>query len=156
MKQLDLFKPPYEYTGYLKPWLPALDRLRAKGLTKRQAVQKLIVLDGAFREAMKHKQRNSWSDGITMITALMNAIDRRRGQYAEPRWGTQKFDIMYGRACDEHAWLLRAEGLKYRVIAARFGVTVERARQRVHKFGRRLARAMRHTKATTTTKETNA
>jgi predicted DNA-binding protein (UPF0251 family) len=51
-------------------------------------------------------------------------------------------------ATDEHAWLLRAEGLVYADIGDRLGVSRERAKQRVHKFGKRVAKAMRRTRVT--------
>ena len=49
---------------------------------------------------------------------------------------------VYGKARDEHAWLLRAEGLQLRVIGERLGVSKERARQMISKFGRRVRRAI--------------
>jgi hypothetical protein len=49
-------------------------------------------------------------------------------------------------AIDEHAWLLRAEGVTFQEIGERLGVTRERARQRVTKFGRRIRRATRKCK----------
>lgn len=43
----------------------------------------------------------------------------------------------------EHAWLLKAEGLRLEDIGLRFGVTRERARQMVVRFGRRMKLATR-------------
>jgi DNA-directed RNA polymerase sigma subunit (sigma70/sigma32) len=43
----------------------------------------------------------------------------------------------------EHAWLLKAEGLKLIDIGLRLGVTRERARQMVVKFSRRMRQATR-------------
>lgn len=45
----------------------------------------------------------------------------------------------------EHAMLLRCEGMTWRDIGGHLGVSHERARQMACKFGRRLAKAMRHT-----------
>lgn len=45
------------------------------------------------------------------------------------------------RARDEYAWLLRAEGITYREIANRIGVSIERARQIVFVFGRRVTKS---------------
>ena len=42
----------------------------------------------------------------------------------------------------EHAWLLRAEGLTFREIAERLGVSGERARQLVMAYGKRVSRAI--------------
>jgi hypothetical protein len=42
----------------------------------------------------------------------------------------------YWKARYEHAWLLRCEGLTYRTIGARLGLSHERARQMVMKFSR--------------------
>lgn len=43
----------------------------------------------------------------------------------------------------EHAWLLRAEGATFKEIGSRLGVNVERARQMVLKFGRKMHKATR-------------
>jgi DNA-directed RNA polymerase specialized sigma24 family protein len=53
---------------------------------------------------------------------------------------------LYQSARKEHAWLLHAEGLAYKEIAYRFGVTLEAARQMSLRFGRRVERAMRRTR----------
>ena len=42
----------------------------------------------------------------------------------------------------EHAWLLRAEGLKYSEIGRRLGVTDQQAANMVAKFGRRVQAAI--------------
>lgn len=44
----------------------------------------------------------------------------------------------------EHAWLLRAEEVSYREIAARLGVTRERARTMVTLFGQKVSWALRN------------
>lgn len=49
-------------------------------------------------------------------------------------------------ARQEHAWLLRAEGLKLKEIGQRLGVTSERARAMIKKFGSKMKRAMRRTR----------
>ena len=43
----------------------------------------------------------------------------------------------------EHAWLLKAEGLHLSDIGAALGVSRERARQMVNRFGRRMSYALR-------------
>ena len=54
-------------------------------------------------------------------------------------------DRFYANALDEHAWLLRAEGLSFREIGRRFEISGTRAQQRVYKFSARMNRAMRRT-----------
>jgi DNA-directed RNA polymerase specialized sigma24 family protein len=55
-------------------------------------------------------------------------------------------DVVYYMAQREHAWLLRAEGLTFGEIGLRLGVPQGTARGMVRSYGRRVARAMRHTK----------
>lgn len=52
----------------------------------------------------------------------------------------------YYRARQEHAWLLRAEGMLYTDIARRLEVSHERARQMVKQFGRRVQQAWHRTR----------
>jgi DNA-directed RNA polymerase sigma subunit (sigma70/sigma32) len=56
----------------------------------------------------------------------------------------RRYEPSYGWARLEHAWLLKAEGLRLEDIGRRFGVTRERARQMIVKFGRRMERATMH------------
>jgi len=49
----------------------------------------------------------------------------------------------YHTARYEHAWLLRAEGLKLKQIGNRLGCSNERARQMINQFGRKMSWAMR-------------
>ena len=55
-------------------------------------------------------------------------------------------DKAYRLARVEHAFLLRAEGLRYKDIGERLGVCTQRARQLAMFFSRRMRLAMRHTK----------
>jgi hypothetical protein len=80
------------------------------------------------------------------LNAACDALDRYRkngGRLAKPC--LRKLDEAFLWARAEHAWLLRAEGLPYEEIARRFGVSKERARQIVKRFGRRVVRATRRT-----------
>lgn len=53
------------------------------------------------------------------------------------RMGTEPVTFAaYWDARCEHAWLLRAEGLTFREIGQRIGITDSRAQQMVRKFGR--------------------
>jgi len=59
----------------------------------------------------------------------------------------QRFNKMYAVAKEEHAFLLRCEGLKYREIGEHFGgLSRERVRQLVCRGARRLQHAMKRTK----------
>lgn len=53
---------------------------------------------------------------------------------------------IYRVARQEHAWLLRAEGLTLQEIGRRLDITREAARQQIQKFGRRVDRALRETR----------
>jgi hypothetical protein len=80
--------------------------------------------------------------------AVVN-YSKQRTQIKKPAMYTSAyFDQPRAAALDEHAWLLRAEGLTMADIGDRLGVSRERAKQRVHKFGRRMAKAMRRTRFT--------
>jgi len=61
------------------------------------------------------------------------------------KWG-YKFNQTFSKAREEHAFLLRCEGLKYKEIGKQFGVSVERARQMTFRCSRHLNKAMRKTK----------
>jgi DNA-directed RNA polymerase specialized sigma24 family protein len=52
----------------------------------------------------------------------------------------------YWEACRIHAWLLRAEGLTYKQIAVRFGLSKDRVHQMVWKQSRQMAWALRRCK----------
>jgi len=54
----------------------------------------------------------------------------------------RKFAEDYRLARMEHAWLCRAEGMTLREIGERLGITKTRVSQMIHKFGRRVTRAI--------------
>jgi hypothetical protein len=58
----------------------------------------------------------------------------------------KSYEQQYFEARAEHAWLLRLEGLTLQKIGDRMGICRDRVRQLVWRQGRRLGRAMRHTK----------
>lgn len=136
----------YAYEGYLLPWLGRITALRADGrLTKRQVAMKLLATDERLRELMA--RRRIWTAPDVAISCLIAAIEGRTGIYiADP----PNLYRQWSRARAEHVWLLRAEGLKQRVIAARIGVSKSRVQQIIARQGRRVARAMRHTRITIT------
>ena len=78
--------------------------------------------------------------------ALVNYSKQRTRIKRPAQYVSSYQDRERAAAIDEHAWLLRAEGLVYADIGDRLGVSRARAKQRVHKFGKRMAKAMRRTK----------
>lgn len=80
--------------------------------------------------------------------ALVNYSKQRTRIKRPAQYVSSYQDRERAAAIDEHAWLLRAEGLVYADIGDRLGVSRERAKQRVHKFGKRMAKAMRRTRVT--------
>ena len=72
-------------------------------------------------------------------------------QGAYTRFDRQRADwtpaeIAYHVARREHAFLLRCEGMKFKEIAARLGVTTSTAANCVARHGLRMAKAMKRTK----------
>jgi hypothetical protein len=53
------------------------------------------------------------------------------------------YSSLMATALNEHAWMLRAEGMTLQAIGERLGVSSARARQRILQFGRRTQRALR-------------
>jgi len=56
-----------------------------------------------------------------------------------------RLEAMYNHARHEHVFLLRCEGLKFKEIAPRLGVTSGRVNQMFHKFVERMKKATRRT-----------
>lgn len=75
------------------------------------------------------------------------ALDRYSGPFIQPEHFDFRIDALREQASLEHAWLLRAEGLTYRAIGNRLGVSQERARQKIWKFGRIMQAAIRRPRA---------
>jgi predicted DNA-binding protein (UPF0251 family) len=80
--------------------------------------------------------------------AASAAMVRYQGEITPPLRESfdYKYRMMYANARHEHVWLLRAEGLTLQQIGDRMGVSRERARGMIHKFGRRMKRATRKTR----------
>lgn len=57
-----------------------------------------------------------------------------------------RYNPVSGRAAREYAWLLRAEGITYREIGERLGVSITRVQQYVREFSRYANRSMRRTR----------
>jgi hypothetical protein len=54
-------------------------------------------------------------------------------------------DPSYTNALNEHVWLLRVEGVPFREIGRRLGISQVRVRQRMIEFSKRMNKAMRRT-----------
>lgn len=126
-------KKPYEYNGYLKPCLPLiLSSLRDNieiGLIAEMCQLKLKRLP---------PPDNWWGDfspSNSSIRGLIRHIARKSElavNEANPVFGKEP----YRSARDEHAWLLRAEGLSLQIIGDRLGgLSRERVRQIIFRFG---------------------
>jgi hypothetical protein len=81
------------------------------------------------------------------LVALRNYFFAHGEIPAVPIW--QRYDRSnvtdedYRDARAEHMWLLRAEGLTYRAIGLRLGITGGRVRQVIERFGRRVRRGVK-------------
>lgn len=120
---------PYCYHGYLKDHLPLI----LAGLRSGKSPMSITIMLRTLRRFEPYESP----------TETIRYIGRRYGliQIAEPR----KYKMM-GKARAEHAWLLRAEGLTLREIGERIGLSHERVRQMIRKFGRDTSRSLRITK----------
>lgn len=118
LRFLPVEKSQAEYSGALRDLRVHIIALHHAGFTAPQIAEKLGLSFGA------------------------SAI-----KYALGRWGEKPANTAifpeYHRALEEHAWMLRAEGLTYRAIGKRLGITGGRTAQIVLKFGQRCQRALR-------------
>ena len=73
--------------------------------------------------------------------ALQNYFLNTGGNPWKPHEQHKPVQTQQFRARSEHAWLLRAEGMIYRQIANRLGLSIERSRQIVFAFGRRVTKS---------------
>jgi hypothetical protein len=125
----------YEYTGAYADWLDVMlggFRLGASPVEIRESMRRRL-----------HRHGLTWPP--IPSTSHIAYIARRYGfnpPLADPYLHAR------GPAGDEHAMLLRCEGLTYSQIGARLGVSRERSRQRIAKAARKLNGVMhrRHTK----------
>jgi hypothetical protein len=78
------------------------------------------------------------------VIALRNYYMATEGEIKQPALWREVFPIY--AAHQEYAWLLRAEGLTLQAIGDRLGLTRERVRQILAKYGRRMGWATRKTK----------
>jgi hypothetical protein len=76
--------------------------------------------------------------------AVQNFCRSTGEQLDRPADGNHSPDYQYFHARHEHAWLLRAEGLTYEAIGERLGITSDRARQIVIRFGCKAKHACRN------------
>ena len=101
-----------------------------------------LVYDSARRAvARRALDRFLWVGGT--LSEPTNVAERNTPSAHRP---IPYFDERYGKARYEHVWLLRAEGLLLSEIGDRVGVSRERARQMIMKYGRTMTWAMRRTR----------
>jgi Sigma-70, region 4 len=73
------------------------------------------------------------------------AVQNYQGEFTRPVSVSRLvYDPVLSAARHEHVWLLRAEGYSLNAIGARLDVTRERVRQMIHRYGRKVTRAIRH------------
>ncbi len=128
---------PYEYRGELVNYLPLiLDALRSG-----ESVSEIVVLI--------RMQKNYDRDFPYHHPELGNQvryIGRNYGLIPKVE-AASYWSVHIGRARKEHAWLLRAEGMKFKEIGRRLGISMAQARVLVFQFGRETAsRAMKRAK----------
>lgn len=90
-----------------------------------------------------------------LASRLLAEYEKRGGGFSRPEQRpppvVERINKALCHARLEHAWLLRAEGLKLREIGDRLGIGKDRVRQLIAQMGRRASRAMRHSKIYLTT-----
>lgn len=139
-------KPPYEYSGYLKPWLnEILEYLKAGRHPNFIAIDILARKDFVAPE--------NWDGGPHGYWPRRNVEEREAAATAIIRNIASKYGLIKRKnafrdreiasAREEHAWILRAEGLTLREIGERLGISKDRCRQLIWKCGRRNIRQNR-------------
>lgn len=94
------------------------------------------------RTALRYILRHRRETGETISVAEAR---RRLGlPPGDPKFGHRRSDRAYTLAMWEHAWLLRAEGLLFKQVAHRMGVTPGYARQMSAAFGKLVSRSAQH------------
>lgn len=81
-----------------------------------------------------------------VLEAYCDVLKRQHIKATDNRQHIKAMDKAYRLARIEHAFLLRAEGLRYKDIGKRLGVCTQRAQQLARFFSSRMRFAMRHTK----------
>lgn len=133
---------PYEYKGYLRPWL---EEIKSR-LVKKENPHSIAL--SLIKRGVKSPQ-NCISGLISSISYLEKRLNLKTD--------TNLFDTKnYNDAKKDHAWLLRAEGIKYREIGKRLGVSPARARAIVLERGYDASYFMRRTKFTIYSSEARA
>jgi hypothetical protein len=150
------------------PQLAWITREYVNGRTQRDIAEDLGVAPAVISTRVK---RFCEYHGYEVSRLMMYGLERQEaascalakyqgygGELVRPTtrpWGDETpFTVSeLASARGEHAWLLRAEGLKLREIGARLGVCRERAKQIVDKHGRKVTRAMRYLRWPTSEEE---
>ena len=114
-------RKPYEYHGYLEEFLPMI----FVGLRSGKSPKSIAI-------AIESQRQFSY---YTHVGAAIRYIGINYGLIAKPE--EEKYPTpVFQKARQEHAWLLRAEGMTFKKIGARLGVSSAQARVLVFRFGR--------------------
>lgn len=112
---------------------------RDLGISQARVCVSIERFCSSLRCHVKHRHY-----GPQRMAAAREALARYQGEFTPP--SVTPYNYNYEHARHEHVWLLRAEGLTLQQISDRIGVTRERVRQIIYKFGRRVRRATRKTR----------
>lgn len=130
-------KPPYEYRGCLKPYLPLILQCFRRGI-KPAVITTMVQLE----MQKDHFELNTYWGTPTNIHAIIINIGVGHKFYEQT---PAKYILQYKRARQEHAWLLRAEGVKLKDIGARLGIGKAAAGGLIQAFNWRIRHATKHT-----------
>lgn len=131
---------PRSYKGSLAPWIDEIVRLHDEGNDVNAITKHLLAIPAV-------RQHITGIFSVYPYQSVYNAIRHalmRVGKLPPPRPQAEYYE--YHRARYEHAWLLRAEGLLYKQIGRRLGISVARTQQMVTRYGIRARRATRRTR----------
>ncbi len=129
---------PYEYRGMLVNYLPLiLDAFRSG-----ESVEEIVILI----RLQKNYAKDFRYEHPEFLVNQVRYIGRNYGLIPKVE-AASYWSVHIGRARKEHAWLLRAEGMKFKEIGKRLGISMVQARMLVFQFGRETAsRAMKRAK----------
>lgn len=133
----------YRYRGVLKGELDTILKMLKEGIEEIKILA--AILDTPTIQEYLEKTKTSGDSSTRIVSKICGDIKYIKRKYNINAGKKQLFtDKEYNAAYREHMWLLRAEGLIYRVIGNRVDKSVERVRQSILKFGRDSRRATRH------------
>lgn len=119
-------KSPFNYTGYLKEFLPLIRFGLQNGMSP-----------GALAAVIRNKRVFSpYADIASIIRYIGYGY-----KLIEPNKNSVMLEAMR-KARKEHAWLLRSEGQTLREIGGRLGISQTQAGVMIRQFGRNFARTI--------------